>query len=79
MRRAVATTSAPSARVEDQAVIVLGLDEPPAVVGGVLIAAHLLDVDRIPEPVHRFLLLNGLGSPHLICHGQMLTATAALR
>ncbi len=40
-------------RVEDEALVVLGLDQPaPSMISALLVAAHLLDVDRVPEPVH---------------------------
>ena len=66
------------AGVEDPALVVVGLDKPATdVVGAALVAPHFLDVHGVPEAIHGFLLLVGLGQPHLVCHGQMLTATAA--
>ena len=47
---------------EDPAVLVLGLDEAPAlVVGDVAVATHLVDVDVVAEAVHRFEVVLGLG------------------
>src|SRR5204863_7883037 len=63
---------------EDPALVVFGFDKAATrVVGAALVAPHLLDVHRIPEAIHRFLLLIGLRQPHLVSHGPMLTATAA--
>ncbi len=50
---------------EDPALLVLLLDEAPSdVIRALLIAAHLLDVDRVPESVDRFLLVLGIGPAH---------------
>ena len=61
-----ATTSRAVVRVVVPAAVVLGVDESLVpVVGGRLVAAHLLDVDGVAEAVHRFLLLGRDGSARL--------------
>src|SRR5450631_1832895 len=60
---------------EDPGPLVLDFDEASAdVIGGLLIATHLLDVDRIAKPVDRLLLVFGLGPGDDEYHAQMLPA-----
>ena len=69
------------AGVEHPAVLVFGLrQEPACVIGGIVVATHLLDVDDVSEPLHGLELFGGDGASEFEVHVSIMprTSTASI-